>query len=168
MKMSELRRLVLLVVAIGLIGCFETDFPLDATPQVNLDPGLLGTWRCLPADLHPDTEAANFVVTPATERVYAIAFQETDAEPAQYKAYLSQLQESTVLNVKDLDPSGPAKPWVYVRYSFLRPDVLEIEIASDTLLKDVERTPAAVRRALEQLRDDPELYDSYCVCLRAG
>jgi hypothetical protein len=166
MNMKKPRRLVLLVVAISLIGCFESDFPLDATPQVDLDPALLGTWRCLPADPHPDTEAANFVVTRATERVYAITFEESDEEPARYEAYLSQLSVSTVLNVKDLDPGLLEKEWVFARYSFLRPEVLEIELASDTLLEDVEKSPAAVRHAMEQFRDDPELYVSYCVCLR--
>jgi len=57
--------------------------------------------------------------------------------------------------------------WVYARYFFLRPTVLQVELASDTLLDDVERTPTAVQAALAELRDAPDLFGGYCVCLRA-
>ena len=157
---------LLAAMSMGWLGCYESDFPLDPTPRVDMDTALLGTWRCLPVGPSADEEAATFVVSRTTERVYGIEFEQTDEEPERYEAYLSRLQSETVLNVRNLGGSD-YKPWVYARYFFLRPTVIQVELASDKLLDEVERTPTAVRAALEKLRDAPDLFEGYCVCLRA-
>jgi hypothetical protein len=75
-------------------------------------------------------------------------------------------RDQVLLNVKDLKPLIN-RPWSFVRYSLLRHNILHVELVSDTLLKQVEDSPAALRAALQRLKGNPELFVVYCVCARA-
>jgi|SRR6185503_549206 len=147
--------MMLAVGALALGGCYEFASPIDVAPRLALDPALLGTWRCLPSDPTPDATPANFVVAQARDRVYSIALQEKDEEPDRYEAHASEVGGRTVLNVRDLDPRAKAKPWSFARYTLLLPDVLRVQLVSDEVLKDVERSPGSLRAALERLEARP-------------
>ena len=69
-----------------LPACFDFTAPIDLEPQVALDGRLLGTWRCLPSEPKADAMPVNFVVVPARDRVYSIAFVEDGEEPERYEA----------------------------------------------------------------------------------
>jgi len=163
--MHGLRSSLCAVLSLALSGCYA-DFPLDATPQVDLDDRLLGTWRCLPADVSADEEAATFVFSVVRDRVYGIQFQEEGKEPELYEAHVSRLKREQFLNVRFLDPSAP-KPWAFARYSFLLPHVLHLQYVDEDAFKGVQQTPQAYRRALEKLPRDSPFYVEYAVCARA-
>ncbi len=158
---------ILILSTVGLPGCYDFDSPIDPAPKLALDQALLGTWRCLPFDAEPDSEAATFVVGTSAERVYSISFPQPDKEPERYEAYASRVKGHRLLNVHNPNPKFPSKPWTFVRYSLLTPNVLRTELVNDAPLKAVEQSPAALRRALERLDKDPSLYEDYCVCVRA-
>lgn len=100
-----------------------------------------------------------------TDRLYAVTFRAPGEDPDRYEAHASSVKGATLLNVRELDKTNT--PWVFARYSFLRPGVLEVQLVSDTLLKGVEGSAAALRQALERHHTDPALYSDFCVCLRA-
>lgn len=54
-------------------GCYEASFPLDRAPQTDLPAGLLGSWRCLPADPDETDEAITVIVKRAKDRVYEVS-----------------------------------------------------------------------------------------------
>jgi len=160
--------LLLGVGVLALAGCYESTAPLDAAPEHEIDRALLGTWRCLPSNPASDEEAASFVVASTSDRVYAISFEEGPGkEPERYEGFLSRIKDKPFLNVRQLKAKPSDKPWAFVRYAYLRPDVVQVHIVSDELLKDVEGSPESVRSALERHLEKPELLYNYCVCLRA-
>ena len=147
-------------------GCFVA-FPLDSTPQVDLDGTLLGTWRCLPLNSAPTEDAATFVVAPLRTRVYALSFGLKDDKPERYELFASLLKGKPVLNVKALDPRSPETAWTFARYSFLRPDVVHVQLLNEDRLKNVEASSASLRHAMEKLARTADLFVDYCVCVRA-
>ena len=44
--------------------------------------------------------------------------------------------------------------------------VLYLQVASDDVLKDVRKTPAALRQAIERLQTSPSLFADFSVCAR--
>jgi hypothetical protein len=146
-------------------GCYDFDSPIDASPSHAIDSSLLGTWRCL-GDDQPDSQPVNFVVTSPRERAYSIIFEAPGERPSAYEAYSSKVKDGVVLNVRDLSPRFPSKPWTLARYSFLLPHVLRVQLVDDEKLKNIEQSPAALRAAIERLADQPDLYVEFCICVR--
>jgi hypothetical protein len=158
----------LFCVAFGLSGngCFF-DCPLDAGATVRVDPTIIGTWRCLGFDAGPTSNPANFVVRQVDDHRYAIVFDEGDDEVEHYEAYASMVKGQTILNVRLPKPKAGLKPWALARYSFLRADVVQVQLVDETKLQGADRSPEVLRQALEKIQGQPDLYGDYCVCVRA-
>ena len=150
--------------ALAVTGCLST-FPLEPAPAKPVDPKLTGVWRCLPSDEDATAEVATLTIRRATDRTYAVTFQAKDEDASRYDAYATKIGRATFVNLRDLDAEGA--PWDYARYSFLLPDVLQVRMVQETLLRNVERTPASFREAIRLHLDDPALYGDFCVCVRA-
>ena len=161
--MQLLARAVLaMCIAVTCAGCYEAAFPLDPAPQAPLDAKLFGTWRCISASAN--SEAANLIIRRARDGVYAASIVEDDKSTDTYEAYASVVGGNTVLNVQELKASKT--PWVYGRYELLKPDLFQFQVASDDVLKGVEKSAAAVRRAIERQRADPALFEDGITCVR--
>ena len=155
--------------SLTLSGCYS-DSPLDSSPQVQLDPALLGSWRCVSAD--PDSANAatvTFAVVPGKEREYHLTWQEPEKEADAYRAYISSVRGAMFLNVRPLEESTHAG-WAFFRYSFPRSNILYAEFVREEPFKDkrASASPAAARATLETaLRAKPDALQEFCVCLRA-
>jgi hypothetical protein len=160
------RLAAVVVLAVTGVGCYDSEVPLDQAPQANIDRALVGAWRCLPFEAGADAEAATLTVGRETDLLYSITLQEGQKEAERYQAHPSLVKGATLLNVKDLDPRLPAKPWTLARYSLLQPDVLHVQVVGKKLLRSVEKSPASIRQALERLHDRRELYQDLMVCVR--
>ena len=151
--------MVVAALAASLPACLSP-VPLDPTPQADLDPRLLGSWRCLGPGMAASDESVDLTVSRARERVYAATFGDTgDETPDRYEAHASRIGPRTVLNVRDL--SGGEKPWDFVEYELLRPGVLLLRLAGEDAYKDVAATPAALRARMAK----PEAFTDFCVCV---
>ena len=158
-------RLALVLAATAAGGCYESPAPLDPAPQADIDPGVVGAWRCLAADAGASDDPVTITVTRTRDRMYEAAFIEEGKEPDRYEAYASLVKGRPVVNVRDLAATN-GKPWTFARYSLLRPNILEIRVAADDALKGVDPTPAALRKRIESMASDPRLSSGYCVCVR--
>jgi len=158
-------RLLPILAAVAIAACYESPVPLDVAPQADIDGGIVGAWRCLPPAPGPTDQPANMTVTRVRDRVYAVVFSGDGEEPDRYEAHASVLNGGTVINVRDL-AGADRKPWTFVRYTLLRPDVLEVRIADEDAFKGVEPAPAALRKRMESLSGNPSLFTGYCVCVR--
>jgi hypothetical protein len=148
-----------------------SDFPIDTTPQADLDTKLLGTWRCLPPDARADVQPWTFAVSQARERVYGIRVESKDQPPRLLEAHASLISGRPILNVnvRELEQQAQCTaPWVFVRYAFLSPDVLRIRYVKEDVFRGLERTQPAYRRALERVEDDPASYAEGPLCLRTA
>jgi len=163
-----MRSLLIVLAVVGAAafsaGCYEATFPLDRAPQTDLPAGIAGTWRCLPHDPEETEEAITITVKRARDRVYDVTLRETDQEPDRYEAYASLVNGSPVINLKDLDPAS-AKPWVFLRTSFLRTDVLSIQVLSEGAVGKGDASAAGIRKVLE--RPSETTFENVAVCVRA-
>lgn len=159
--------LLVLVCATFTVACYESAVPLDTASRTPLDPKLLSTWRCVTPNM--ETGALTMVVGRARDGVYAVSVQEAGDTPDRYEAHGSVVGGETLLNVRELKPSGPPdpKPWSFVRYTLLQPDILRVQVVRDTALDGVEASPAAIRRAIERQLKTPTLYTDVFACVRA-
>src|SRR5207237_3225386 len=67
-----------------------------------------------------------------------------DEKPSHYQAHSARLDGVPLANVQEFDDDGKPGQWVLARYALLRPNVLEISIASDDALKGPD-TAGALR-----------------------
>jgi hypothetical protein len=147
------------------------DFPIDTTPQIDVDAKLLGTWRCLPPGGRTDIEPWSFVVSQVRDRVYGIRVETKDQTPRMLEAHASLLNARPLLNVNlhELEQQAEcAAPWAYVRYAFLAPDVLRLQYVKEDVFRNAEHAPAAFRRLLERVDEDPASYKEGPLCVRTA
>ena len=156
------RSALVLFIAVTCAGCYESAFPLDASPQAALDPKFLATWRCITADA--DGEAVSLVISRAREGVYAVSLEEKGQKPDRYEAYASVVGGTTLFNIRELKSS--TKPWVFGRVELLRPEVFYLQVVADKAMTGVAPTAVAVRSALERLARDPAAFENSITCVR--
>ena len=162
------RGIVVAALALGAAGCYESDYPLDPEPLLDLNPAVLGVWRCLPLDGDADEAAATLTLTRSSRaRVYDAVWKEEGDTPDRYDVYASVLQGTTLMNVRERDERGPTGKWTFMRHTLLRPNVLQLQVVADQGMTGVANTAAAVRAAVERERNTPSFYTDVAVCARA-
>ena len=148
-------------------GCYESDFPLEPAPRLELEEQWLGTWRCLPFDADADEEPVTIAVERGRNRRYDVTWREAGKDPEHYEAFASSVRGRRFMNVRELKAAGETGQWVFVRPTMLRPTVLQLQIVDDEALKGVDKSAQAVRHAIERQLSSPRLLDDFCLCVRA-
>ena len=156
----------------ALVLCLGySESPIDSSPPLDLDGKLLGTWRCLPPGGRADVAPWSLAIWQARERVYGVRVETKDRPSGALEAHASLVKGQPLLNVNvhelEQQPACQA-PWVFARYAFLAPDVLRLRYAKEEVFKGVEPAPAALRRALERVDDDPASYEEGPLCVRTA
>ena len=147
-------------------GCYESDFPLDPSPQQGVWEAWLGTWRCLPVGADADEPPATLRVKRGPEQRYDATWQEGDKQE-RYEGFTSAIGSTRFVNIRELKADGKTGQWVFVRPTLLRPNVLQLQVVDNDAMKGVEASAPAVRRAIEQNISSPALTVDFCVCVRA-
>jgi hypothetical protein len=159
---------VVAVIAAAMAGgCYESGFPLDPAPTIEVEEAWLGTWRCLPFNAAADEEPVTMAIKRAPDRWYGITWLETDKDPERYEAFASSIRGTRFFNVQEVKATGGRGDWVFVRPTLLRPDVLQLQIVDSKALDGVEKSRPAVRQAIERHLPSPGLTVDFCVCVRA-
>lgn len=162
------RGAVVAALAVLGTGCYESDFPLDPEPLIDLNPAVLGTWRCLPLDGDPEEQPVTLTLTRSGRpRVYDVVWHETGDTPDRYDAYASVLRGTTLLNVRGRNDSGLVGKWMFTRYTLVRRNVLHLQVVADTAMAGAGTSATAVRDAVERQRESAALYTDVAVCARA-
>lgn len=154
----------MLLALLGCAGCYESAFPIDAAPQADAEQALVGVWRCLSFDAKATERPATLTIARGAERRYAVTFQEDGSSAGSYEAYGSSIGGEVLFNVRDL--SGGSRPWVFIRRTLVRPNLLNIQVLSSDALTPQD-SPSALRKAVEQLRGKPGAFEDACACVRA-
>jgi hypothetical protein len=160
--------LALACLAVAMAGgCYESDSPLDPAPAADVEAQWLGTWRCLPFNGDADEEPVTISVQRGQARRYDITWRESGKAPEHYEAFASSVRGRRFMNVRELKTAGETGPWVFLRPTQLRPDVLQLQVVDAKALEGVEKSAPAVRRAIERQVSNPALTMDFCVCVRA-
>jgi hypothetical protein len=168
-------RVVLVLTCLSLPACHDFDFPLDPTPQVEVDARLLGAWKCLGAQSDLNESAGVLRVTRQTDMISRWTLEgpasDGTTEKSEYEAHGSTVKGGALLNVRDLgenvrDPGGKEiGKWSFVRYSFLLPNVLRIQLVNDEPFKEI-KDAKSLRREVERRRNDAAIYADFLICVR--
>jgi hypothetical protein len=161
-------RLVLIIGCLSLPACYDFDFPLDPKPQVPVDGRLIGAWRCLGVQADLDDDPGVLRIARRTELVSRWSFESTSAngapEKSEYDVHGSTVPGGALLNALDLGEKANGK-WNFVRYSFLLPDVLRIQLVNDEPFEKI-KDAKSLRSEIEKRRDDPAIYSDFMICVR--
>ena len=146
-------------------GCYESAFPLDAAPQTELDSRLMGGWRCMFAE--PDSHSVFAMELKASgDRRYQATTMVAGGDLGRYEVYGSVVKGATLVNVRSLQAAADEKPWVYLRYELLKPNILSVRSVRETVVAGAAQSAVAVRESLEQVRDERDAYEDAFICLR--
>lgn len=165
----QLMALILVSVVLFLCGCYESDVPMGSPEAGALDMAILGTWRCVQGG---EKENKLFLITamPFDEKQYYVGLDTEGEKPAHYRAFSAAVKGTILLNLQELDPrtAAPERKWIFIRYTLLRSNVLQVELVRDELFKGRDRSPSAVREVVEKNIARPELYQEFCLCTKVG
>jgi hypothetical protein len=162
-------RIVTAVACLALPACYDFDFPLDPKPQVKVDARLLGTWRCLGAEADLDDAPLVLRVERGGEWTthWSTRSQSPDdKDSGEYDVHASTLKGGNLLNALEIKSGEPGK-WSFVRYTFLLPHVLRIQLVDEDAFTETAKSNAgALRKELERRGNDPKVYKDFCLCVR--
>ena len=164
------RRLVLIALAgLSYSACYDFNFPLDPAPRVPLDGRLNGVWRCLAMEKEVDEPVATLRVSPRTAQVARWVFEPASKteppENVEFDVHGSAVKGGQLLSAQETKADGTGK-WSFVRYTFLLPDVLRLQVVKDEPFEKVDEDAKALRKEVEKRRGDPGIYDDFSICVR--
>lgn len=157
----------LLLAIVYLNGCYNFASPIDTEPTLALDPKLMGTWRCLNGDAKQDEPPATLMFTRARDNVYAARLNVPKEKPGLYEAFASRVKDQEFLSVRDLGDRATF-PWYVVRYTFLRPNVLDLQLLDEDNVTKAERSATSLRSVLERHMGEAGLFSDFVTCVRTS
>jgi len=159
---------VLLMSCLSLPACYDFDFPLDPKPQVPVDARLVGAWRCLGTQATLDDPPGVLRIDRRSDLISRWTFESPSAngaaEKGEYEVHASTVPGGALLNAVELGEKANGK-WNFVRYSFLLPDVLRIQLVNDEPFEKA-KDAKALRSQIEKRRNDPAIYTDFLICVR--
>jgi hypothetical protein len=160
---SGVARALVLLLAVPLLGCpYNATFPIGSPADTPRDARLLGQWRCVGSS---DEKAFHTTIAPVEDRQYSIVLTVSGEEPFESRAHGSTVAGGAVLNVRSIKDGKPVDEWNFARYLLPTPSSLVLDVAEDTLLKGLEQTPAAIKKAFEGPQAN-EIFQPFFVCTR--
>ena len=161
--------LVLIGAVLSLWGCYESSVPLGSPEAGTLDAAILGTWRCVQGG---EKENKPFLITamPFDEKQYYVGLDMEGEKAIHYRAFSAAIKGTTLLNLQELDPKTATseRKWIFIRYTLLKPNILQVELVRNEAFKGTDPSPSAVREVVEKKIESPEFYQDFCLCTRVG
>ena len=161
------------VLMVGACGCpYESSTPLGAPGPVDVDPALVGEWRCQDPGSSPPEAILRIFRFDAAQYVVETSGAGEGDSPERYRAYGTRAGTSVLLNVRELTlsstpsaPDHPAEPrWAFARYRIDPAGQLKVWMVCEDSLKNLTEKDA-LDSILARASDDA-LYDEPLVCTR--
>lgn len=135
-----MKTIALCILGLVLAGC-EYTVPLTATPELKLDPAVVGVWQ---RDL-PDGKKERLLVLPLGETEYLVSFPSESADAMFARACLVKVGEQTLVQLRWLGTVRGALPtdgraYQYVAYSATEGTLSLQLLNSDVVPKDIPTT----------------------------
>ena len=161
-------RAALVVSCLLSPSCYDFEFPLDPKPQLPVDARLLGAWRCLGQQSDLDDPPAVLRIALSTDTVARWSFESPSndgtLEKSEYDVHASSVPGGALLNAVELGQKSNGR-WNLVRYSFLLPSVLRVQLVKDEPFGKA-KDAASLRKEVEKRKDDPAIYSDFLICVR--
>jgi hypothetical protein len=92
-----------------------------------------------------------------------VTFVEKGQEPAQFRAYTTRVQQTTLWNLQSLGPERDTN-WQFIRYSFTEEGHLVLQVVNPDAFGDVGSDAPAVRQQLEDNLENSEFFGPVWDC----
>jgi hypothetical protein len=148
-----------------LTGCCDFEAPIDPSPTIPLDPALLGTWLCVAPGRRADEKPMTLALPPRGAGRHLLRPLRRHAAERCWTGS-AWLGCRGTHGLERVQSDRVERPWKFVRYSFLTPQVLRLELVDDGALAGVEQTSGELREALQRRDGSPGVYSDFCVCVR--
>jgi hypothetical protein len=177
MVMGNTAALASFVLIVGTCGCpYESSTPLGPPGSIDVDPALVGEWRCVDPDATPSEGQGIVTVFRFDASQYFIEIGEAGKEgrTEKYRAYGTPAGTSVVLNIREMKPDGPLssavrsaeRDWSFLRYRIGPAGHLELWFVCEDGLKTLSEDEAL--RSIVARAGDDALYDEPVVCTRGS
>jgi hypothetical protein len=146
-------------------GCYESSRPLGP-PEGALDPGLVGSWRCVPdAEPGKPKDFAHLLVVPFDRSQYYLEWRE-ESKIQRHRAYATQVKDRTLYNVVEVKSRGDTPMWRFLRATREPDSRLLLEVVDGEAVK--AKDEAAALDEIRRRIDDGALYSRWAVCTFEG
>jgi len=152
-----MRKLVLLMACGVLAGCDYT-VPLVPSPQMNIDPALIGLWQ----RTMPDKQTESLVVLPLGRQEYLVAFPAATTNTMFARACLGRAADKTLVQLEWIG-NGQGKTvedgraYQFAAYAVASNALTVRMLNPDVVSKDV-KTSSALAAAIAANKDQPNLF----------
>jgi hypothetical protein len=161
---SSMATALMLLLVVPLLGCpYESSFSIGGPADSPRDARALGRWHCISRG---DEKGFTAAIRPLEERRYALAMTMAGEEPLLLQGHVATVKGATVLNLQEIKEGKPGAKWLFARVQFPTRDSMVVETAEDALLKDLPKTEATIKGALEGDKGDA-IFELTYVCARA-
>jgi len=162
-----MKTIALCILGLVLAGC-EYTVPLAATPELKLDPAVVGVWQ----RVLPDGKKERLLVLPLGETEYLVSLPSETADAMFARACLVKVGEETLAQLRWFGNARGALPadgraYQYVTYSVIEGTLSLQLLNSDIVPKDI-RTTEDLFRAIAANLDHPDLLREPMVFEKAG
>lgn len=161
-----MRQLAVLAMASMAPACYS-EVPLDLTPNVAVDPSLIGDWTCS----SPIEALAGRLKVKALDRHrYALSWSKAEGgKRERLVAYASSVGGRTLFNVR-LDPPQSSRwwdhPWLLAAVG-VSSGALQIQVLAEGTISGTERSPEELRASLTRALGRSEiLHPEMTLCRR--
>lgn len=161
-----MKKLFALLVCLGAVGC-DFKVPLTTVPALDIDRQLVGMWE----RTKEDNKQEQLLVLPLGPREYLISFPAGNPDGAFAKVCLVKCADKLFAQVEWIGSAQGKLPddgrvYLYATYT-LRRDELRVNLLNSSLINRDIKTSAELAKAIEDNRDDAELFREPLVFVRA-
>ncbi len=177
MLMENTAALASFVLIVGACGCpYGSSAPLGPPGSIDVDPALIGEWRCAEPDkTPPDGQAiVRFFRFDASQYFIETLEPGQEGPAGRFRAYGTRAGDGVLLNVRELKPDGPLssavrpaeEDWSFLRYQIDSAGQLEVRIVCEDGLKTLSEDEAL--RSIVARAGDEAMYEPLVVCTRGS
>ena len=161
-----MKKLIMLMVCGVLVGC-EYTVPLVKTPQMNIDPALVGLWQ----RTKTDGQAESLVVLPLGQQEYLVSFPAGSKDSMFARACLCRAAGKTLVQLEWIGNGQgktveDARAFQFAAYTATGDALTVRMLNADVVSKDV-KTSQELAGAIAANKDKPNLFKEETVYSKA-
>jgi len=149
---------ILCLLSIFLVCACVYEVPLVEEDVLSVDPQLAGIWQEIPEEGEAEDLDDRLIILPFSETEYVAILSPGDGG-LYFRAYPIRVGDMTLIQLEWLGVDPEEGERYHVCQYMLQNGVLTVETLNDDVISDEIKDSAALRAALLENRDNPELFD---------
>lgn len=143
-------------VALLLCGCpYESQVPLSARDDAELDDALIGTWR---VDATEEKPSWTVIIHRFNKREFLVVSEHGDEETDLLRTFATRIDNEKFLNIQDVTVSDRKKVWMFVNYAVTK-DELRVRLVEEGPFKEQIGCSEDLNKFLREHLGSKDLYE---------